>query len=132
MVLDPTAYGPNTTFASYPSDSKIKLYRPIGYKGVDYGGEADIKYYRHGFKVVYQSLGEFTEGSTDTEKSWVVYHHQGSGEQVIEFNSEELGAEVFYFVIQGILIHDHASIAMGGPAFGTYYSEPVNTTPEGG
>ena len=36
MALDTTNISPNTTFFTSPADARIKIYRPIGYKGVDY------------------------------------------------------------------------------------------------
>jgi hypothetical protein len=108
----------------------IKLSRPQYYKGVNQN--LDTKVGVNGFRVLYPELGEIIESSTDPGKTWIKYKHKKSGTQVIEFTSVDLGTHVFTAVIQGITVHDHASIPMGGPAFATYYSEPnVTTTEEG-
>ncbi|MHA1409735.1 MAG: hypothetical protein ACTSQY_05435 [Candidatus Odinarchaeia archaeon] len=110
-------------------DDKVRLLRPP-YKGIPFSSQADEKYYRYGFRILKTDLGEFVEDSGDTEKSWVVYHHKKSGKQTIEFISDELGLFKFYVVIQGITVHDHASIVMGGPAYATYFTEPAQEPEE--
>jgi len=121
---------PNTRFISLMVGRRLKLFRPGGYPGVEYAG-GDAKYYSNGFKILYPELGEFTESSSDDGKSWVIYKHLKSGKQVIEFISDSLGTVKFHLVAQGVQIHDHASIEMGGPAFATYYTEPTTPVEEG-
>jgi len=101
----------------------IRLTRPP-YKGIE-SASSDTKVSVNGFTILYPELGEFIAYSTDVGKSWVEYQHLKSGSQIIEFRSEDLGTHVFTCVIQGITVHDHASIPMGGPAYATYYSEPT-------
>lgn len=108
----------------------LKLYRPIGYKGITFSEGTNAKEARNGFILSQPNLGEFTDASTDDAKSWVLYKHNKSGKQVVQFISNELGYHTFSLVIQGIQVHDHASIAMGGPAFATYFTEP-STVQEG-
>lgn len=109
----------------------ILLTRPLYYKGIEQGDDETISV--NGFRILYPELGQFIDSSTDEGKSWVKYQHQKSGQQVIEFISHDLGVHTFTCVIQGISVHDHASIPMGGPAYATYYSEPsVYTEEEGG
>lgn len=107
----------------------ILLTRPLHYKGIEQGD--DRKVTANGFKILYPALGEFVEHSTDVGKSWVKYKHLKSGQQVIEFRSNDLGVHTFTCVIQGVVVHDHASVDMGGPAYATYYSEPNVYSEEG-
>lgn len=99
------------------------LTRPLHYKGIEQGDDEEISI--NGFRIVYPELGKFTGHSTDTGKSWVEYTHSKSGAQIIEFTSADLGRYVFTCVIQGVSVHDHSGIPMGGPAYATYYSEPT-------
>jgi hypothetical protein len=98
----------------------LTLIRPVGYSAVTGSENA-------GFKMLYPALGEFTEVGED----YVVYLHKKSGTQIIEFVSNTLGHHVFSAIIQGIIVHDHASIPMGGPAFATYYTEAPTNSEEG-
>lgn len=122
-LIDSTL-SPNTTYFSCKVDDKIRIYRPVGYKGIGFTTTLDNKIYRQGFEILYPNLGEFTDDSGDDAETWVVYHHKRSGIQKIKFVSLELGTYEFYFVLQGVIVHDHASVYMGGPAFATYYTEP--------
>ena len=108
----------------------ILLRRPLYYKGIEQGDDKSIS--ANGFRILYPELGHFIEHSTDEGKSWVKYKHEKSGQQIIEFRSHDLGVHTFTCVIQGISVHDHASIPMGGPAYATYYSEPSVYTEEEG
>lgn len=116
------------TIISCRVGDKVLLTRPLYYKGIEQGD--DKKVTANGFKILYPALGEFIDYSKDVGKSWVKYHHLKSGQQVIEFRSNDLGTHIFTCVIQGITVHDHASVDMGGPAYATYYSEPTVYTEE--
>lgn len=84
-----------------------------------------------GFKLLYPSLGEL-QVDEDTDIC-VIYKHNKSGKQIIEYPTAGLSNVVFYAVLTGMLVHDHASIYEGGPAFATYFTEVnVNRTEEGG
>jgi hypothetical protein len=125
------AYADNqNAVASCTLGQTLKLYRPIGYKGIEFSSDTNTKEARNGFMLMQPNIGEFTEDSGDDNKSWVLYKHNKSGKQVIQFISNELGYHVFTLTVQGIQVHDHASIAMGGPAFATYFTEP-STVQEG-
>lgn len=120
------------TIISCKVGDTILLTRPLYYKGIEQGD--DKKVMANGFKILYPTLGEFIDYSTDAGKSWVKYKHLKSGQQIIELRSNDLGTYTFTCVIQGIVVHDHASIAMGGPAFATYYTESAalpNVSEEG-
>lgn len=107
----------------------VVLTRPLYYKGIEQGDDRSIT--ANGFKILYPALGTFIDYSKDAGKSWVKYQHLKSGQQIIEFRSNDLGTHIFTCVIQGIVVHDHASVDMGGPAYATYYSEPNVYTEEG-
>jgi len=122
------------TVASCSVGDTLKIYRPLGYKGIKFIVEnTDSEKQRFGFSILYPNLGKFVGDSGDesTSASWVLYKHEKSGRQIIRFISNELGYNVFTLVVQGIPVHDHASIAMGGPAFGTYFTELSYAKPEG-
>ena len=104
-------------------NDKFKICRPLGYKPVTWGEDADKKVYLNGFRVVYPELGEFEGKPEDNKDDCVYYRHLKSGRQIIEFVSIDLGNNYFYIVLEGITVHDHASIPQGGPAYATYYSE---------
>jgi hypothetical protein len=119
-------YSENVTNVVCGVGDKVKLCRSVGYPPVTWEDKADKKIYLNGFRVVYPKLGEF-DGfpSAINEKSNCVYYkHLKSGRQVIEFVSDFLGKHYFYLILEGIVVHDHASIPQGGPAYATYYSEP--------
>ena len=100
----------------------VLLTRPLYYKGIEQGDNP--KETINGFRIIYPELGEFVDYSTDEGKSWVKYQHNKSGQQIIEFVSHDLGVTTFSCIIQGVTVHDHASVDMGGPAYATYYSDP--------
>jgi len=87
--------------------------------------------YLAGFTILKPDLGEF-EGMFSGSNMCVKYRHKKSGKQIIQFASIGLGDVKFYAVIDGITIHDHASIPQGGPAFATYYVEPPSVPVEEG
>lgn len=117
-------YSDNVTNMVCTVNDKIKLCRPFGYLPVTWNDDADTKFYLNGFRVVDTELGEF-EGVPDSDKvNCVYYRHKKSGRQVIEFMSTALGKRYFYIILEGVVIHDHASIPQGGPAYATYFSEP--------
>lgn len=136
-----TLFGPkdNVTYFSCIVGERVLLHRPAGYKGIKFKytegpninpkTSVHIDYYRYGFRILFPELGKFISDSNDVNRSYVIYLHEKSGEQIIEFVSDELGSFKFYVVIQGITLHDHASIAMGGPAYATYFTKQ-NQEPE--
>jgi len=104
---------------------RVKLCAPANYPPVVFPTNDDSYdpiYYLNGFIVVDQSLGEF-EGTPDGSNMCVYYRHNSSGRQIIQYSSEALGQVTFYAILEGIVVHDHASIPQGGPAFATYWSE---------
>jgi hypothetical protein len=142
-------FGPlsNVTTVSCIVNDRIMLLRP-NYKGIKFKYDAtpgaDPKssvhpsYYRYGFRILFPEIGKFIGDSGDSNnvnesldsRSHVIYLHEKSGEQVIEFITTELGTFSFYVVIKGITVHDHASIVMGGPAYATYFTEPAQEPEE--
>lgn len=98
----------------------VEICRPLGYPPVSWGEGKDPSIYLNGFRILYPELGKF-DGSPGNR--CVNYVHEQSGSQVIQYMSVGLGTVIFYAVLEGIIIHDHASIPQGGPAFATYYAE---------
>ena len=87
--------------------------------------------YLAGFTILKPDLGVF-EGLFEGSNMCVKYRHNKSGKQIIQFASIGLGDNKFYAVIDGITVHDHASIPQGGPAFATYYVDPPSVPVEEG
>jgi len=108
---------------------KIKICHSNFYRGISFTDTSDTRYLLKGYRVVYKNIGELEDSD---EWNCVVYKHLKSGRQIIEF-TEDVAFRKSYFVMQGVVVHDHASIPTGGPAYATYYSEPnLPTTEEGG
>jgi len=85
----------------------------------------------NGFTLLRPELGDF-EGNPPGNRC-VYYKHKKSGQQIIQYNSTGIYDMTFYAVLEGITVHDHASVAQGGPAFATYYTEIAdNREQEGG
>jgi len=103
---------------------KIKLCAPVNYPPVvlPSGEDYPDTYYLNGFIVLNQDLGEF-EGAPAGSNLCVYYRHNKSGRQIIQYSSEALARVTFYAILEGVLVHDHASIPQGGPAFATYWAE---------
>ena len=106
----------------------VKICRPVGYPphvlGINYeytSSDTSI----NGFRILYTELGRFVDDDTlGVDDICIRYLHEKSGMQIIEYTAA--GAAVttkFYAILQGIMVHDHASIHQGGPAFATYYAE---------
>lgn len=125
-----------TTFVANVGDL-IKICRPLGYPfkirnklPSEYSPTNTSAY---GFTVLDTELGEFENVSELSDNTACVYYrHKKSGRQVIKYKAR--GAVVpteLYAVIQGITVHDHASVYTGGPAYATYYAElPENEEEE--
>jgi len=96
---------------------ELEICHPLFCKGMD-TEETDTNKVLRGFRLIFPKLGDLAEGD-----SWncIKYHHKKSGQQIIEF-TEDLGLRRSYLIVETISPHDHGSIAMGGPAFATYYS----------
>ena len=101
---------------------KLKICQPISYPPVDFAEDADPDHYLAGFIVLDQTLGKF-DGMADGSNMCVYYVHEYSGQQIIQYSSKGLGSKQFYLVLDGMTVHDHASIPQGGPAYATYYAQ---------
>lgn len=127
-MTDVRLNSPNvTTFTASVGDI-IKISRPLGYPPYVHGKEpaepVKGKYEALGFKILDQSLGEFVKlDDVSLGSGFVYYKHTKSGRQIIRYKSKSIIDTLFYIVVQGIQIHDHASIYQGGPAFATYWAE---------
>jgi hypothetical protein len=116
-----------TTFTASVSDV-IKITRPVGYPpyapGKAPAEPTTNEYESYGFKILDQNLGKFIRlDEVDLNSGFVYYQHLKSGRQIIRYKSQTLTDTLFYIIVQGIQIHDHASIYQGGPAFATYWAE---------
>ena len=116
-----------TTFTASIGDV-VKITRPVGYPVYPPGKEptesTENEYEAYGFKILDQKLGKFIRLDEISSKSgFVYYEHLESGRQIIKYKSQSLTDTLLYIIVQGIQIHDHASIYQGGPAFATYYAE---------
>ena len=103
----------------------IRLTAPQGYPPVQFD-ETNEEYgtkYKNGFEILEKELGSFT--SDDAGDAAVVYRHDKSGKQIIRYTSSCLSPRYIYFyaILEGVAVHDHASVPQGGPAFATYYSD---------
>lgn len=77
----------------------------------------------NGFEIIGdKSIGKFVD-KAKAGKNSVIYEHLKSGQQIIRYTGHSILTVTFYLVVDGITIHDHASIAMGGPAYATYFTE---------
>jgi len=123
---------PGVQTFSVPVGGAVRICHSYFFRGIEFrSDDADQnKYMKRGFRIIYKNLGEFVD---DDSLGWncVKYQHTKSGKQVIEF-VEDVANKRSYLVMQTVPVHDHASIPMGGPAYATYYSEPVNTAEEEG
>jgi hypothetical protein len=116
-----------TTWFTASIGDTIRLCRPAGYPpwptdnaptNID-----STEYERVGFKLLEPYCGKFID-ITNPNDTCVLYKHEKSGKQIIAYYAG--GAIVpitFYAIVQGILVHDHASVYMGGPAYATYYAD---------
>ncbi len=101
---------------------KIRLCPPIAQPAIEFTADQLSEKPDHrlkGFTILNDKLGEFTGEDGDC----VIYYHTKSGRQIIQYNSMGIGYKVYYAIVDGIIVHDHASIHEGGPAFATYYAE---------
>lgn len=98
---------------------ELEICHPLFSGGVEMETSGATKALR-GFRLIYPKLGDISAGD---KWNCIKYHHKKSGSQVIEF-TEDLGLRKSYLVMETVAVHDHGSIAMGGPAFATYYSGP--------
>ena len=128
-----TSGNPGVQTFSVHIGGEVSICHSEFYKGIEYDTSEDPnsdKYLKNGFRITYRNLGEFVNDPS-LDLRCVRYRHLKSGKQVIEF-TEDVANRKSYVVMQTVPVHDHASIAMGGPAYATYYSEPTTTATEEG
>jgi hypothetical protein len=82
------------------------------------GADGKLKPLDNGFYVENEEVGEITPM---TDKVGVIYEHKYPAENNIYFYS--LTGEVCIIIVGKVPVHDHSSIPMGGPAYGTYFSD---------
>jgi len=115
----------------------VKICRPLGYpykpSKTSWDPDSEIEDEEenksasklYGFEILNTNLGEFVNYSNVTENTECVYYqHNKSGKQIIKYSAKGvIIPTTFYIMVEGIVVHDHASIYQGGPAYATYYSE---------
>ena len=79
---------------------------------------------KNGFYVENDEVGEII--TTHSDKVAIDYLHRYSVDNVIWFLA--VTGEKARISIATMPVHDHASVNTGGPAYGTYYSEPAPGT----
>lgn len=128
---------PNVTTFTVSIGDVIKITRPVGYPVYAPGKEptnpTTNEYEAYGFKVLDKNLGKFIRlDEIELNSGFVYYEHLKSGRQIIRYKAQSITDILFYIIVQGMQIHDHASIYQGGPAFATYYAElPADAVEEG-
>lgn len=75
--------------------------------------------YTNGFKLSNSNVGSILKVYTD--KVAIDYQHKANTDNVIEFKS--MFGDTLRILIGNVIVHDHASIRTGGPAYGTYFSD---------
>ena len=119
---------PNVTTFTASIGDVIKITRPVGYPpyapGKTPSAPTKTEYEVYGFKILDQQLGHFIRLSEiNLNSGFVYYEHLKSGRQIVRYKAQTLTVTLFYIIVQGVQIHDHASIYQGGPAFATYFAE---------
>jgi len=99
-----------------PGD-KIKIcHSPFYNKPAD-----DLENEMNGFSLQDDTLGRLEIDGENVD--CVYYYHDKSGIQVIKFR-EGRSSVMGSLTLEGIAVHDHATVTAGGPAYATYYSGP--------
>jgi len=99
-----------------PGD-KIKIcHSPFYNKPVE-----DLENEVNGFSLQDDTLGRLEKDEENVD--CVYYYHDEAGVQVIKFREGRANI-IGSLTLEGIVVHDHAAVTAGGPAFATYYSEP--------
>ena len=104
-------------FAASVGD-KLKVCAPGHYLPAPKPTDVPADQYLNGFILSDTNIGSF-EGESGR---CIFYRHERSGLQIIRYISTGLGDVEFYAVVEGIVVHDHASVYQGGPAYATYYA----------
>jgi len=100
---------------------KIKICAPAHHLPISTKPDnVEADQFSNGFVLYYPNIGSFESGAG---ARCVYYRHKRSGAQIIKYISVGLGTTEFYAIVDGIIVHDHASVYQGGPAYATYYAE---------
>jgi len=102
---------------------KLKICAPGHHLPAPKPSDVEADNYLNGFILSDDNIGVF-EGESGR---CIFYRHNRSGLQIIRYVSTGLGDTEFYAVIEGIVVHDHASVYQGGPAYATYYAQVEET-----
>ena len=107
-----------TKFTASVGD-KVKICAPAHHPPISKPDGVEASQFLNGFILIYPDIGSF-EGSSGR---CIYYKHNRSGQQILKYVSAGLGYTEFYAIIDGITVHDHASVYQGGPAYATYYAQ---------
>jgi len=108
-----------TKFTASVGD-KIKICAPAHHLPAGKPDNIKADQFSNGFILYYPNIGAFESGAG---ARCVFYRHNRSGVQIIKYVSVGLGTTEFYAIVDGIVVHTHASVYQGGPAYATYYAE---------
>lgn len=75
--------------------------------------------FKNGFKLLNEEAGSIVKVHDD--KVAIDYQHKSNMTNEIIF--ESISGDVVRIVAGNIMVHDHASVVTGGPAYGTYATE---------
>lgn len=98
------------------------------YKGNDIKHNGEVRENFNGFWLESIEVGEIVKRHTD--KVAIDYRHILPVSNVIWFYA--ITGERVRMAAIPMIVHDHSSIAQGGPAYGTYFSYMSDTASEGG
>jgi hypothetical protein len=118
----------NISYFSVSVGDTVRICRPLGF--MPWRGNkpstmpAPGDYYQYGFTVMNRDIGKFIDKMS--ENSYCVKYKQlKSGKQIIRYDAGgALTKDMsLYIILQPVIVHDHASVHQGGPAYATYYAE---------
>lgn len=81
----------------------------------------DLENEVNGFSLQNDTIGRLEKDGENID--CVYYYHDKAGIQVIIFREGRANI-IGSLTLEGIAVHDHATVTAGGPAFATYYSGP--------
>ena len=79
----------------------------------------DLENEMNGFSLQDTTIGRLEKITGEVD--CVYYYHDKAGIQVIKFREGRANV-IGSLTLEGIAVHDHATVTAGGPAYATYYS----------
>jgi len=121
----------NMSYFSVSVGDTVRICRPLGFmpwRTADGKKPSSMPapgdYYQYGFTVMNKDIGKFV-GKMSEKSRCVKYKQLKSGKQIIRYDASGALTKdmALYIVLQPVIVHDHASVYQGGPAYATYYAE---------